>query len=235
MGVVAASLEIVDRLLTGENNLIFFDVGAGYEPDALYYEDTTGYFLQKFGDRIKKVYSFEPIHHSYLTEKYTNHDKVTVITKALAETSGKKTLYCPPSKGLVSLYNREVFGQLRDGGLKIKEIEIECTTVDEIVAKYNIPYIDYLKIDVEGAELDVLKGATKTLQEGRVIAGIFEFGGTFDDAKITVADVESFLDRFRYKFYCQVQSHVIFVKKDGLVEKTDNLSDEDFWNGVWDE
>jgi FkbM family methyltransferase len=235
MGVIAVSLEIIDRLLAGENNLIFFDVGAGYEPDAMYYEDTTGLFLQKFENRIKKVYSFEPIHHDYLEKEYKDHDRVTVIKKGVAEISETKTLYCPPSKGLVSLYDREVFGPLRNDGLKVKEMEIECITVDDVIAEYNIPHIDYLKIDVEGAEFDVLKGAARALQEGRIFTGIFEFGGTFDDAKITVDDVEEYLNGFGYGFLCSVSNHMIFAKKGGTKGRINNLSDEDFWNGVWNE
>jgi len=49
---------------------------------------------------------------------------------------------------------------------------VEVSTLDRILSNEGwVPgsYIDYLKIDVEGAELDVLRGATETLQRTRYI------------------------------------------------------------------
>lgn len=45
-----------------------------------------------------------------------------------------------------------------------KGIEVEGTTLDEITRKYNLKKIDLIKIDAEGAELEVLKGANETLK-----------------------------------------------------------------------
>lgn len=45
--------------------------------------------------------------------------------------------------------------------------EIECTTLDAVVAEEGIERVDVIKIDVEGAELGVLQGARKTLERDR--------------------------------------------------------------------
>ncbi len=39
-------------------------------------------------------------------------------------------------------------------------IEVKCTTLDDIVQEYDLDHIDFIKMDIEGAELDVLKGAS---------------------------------------------------------------------------
>ena len=39
-----------------------------------------------------------------------------------------------------------------------EEIEVECTTVKESLNKLSIKYLDFLKIDTQGAELEILKG-----------------------------------------------------------------------------
>jgi FkbM family methyltransferase len=43
--------------------------------------------------------------------------------------------------------------------------EVECTTLDSFVVKNNIERIDFIKLDVEGAEIDVLKGTVETIRK----------------------------------------------------------------------
>ena len=50
---------------------------------------------------------------------------------------------------------------LDDGSL----IQIKSIALDQWVKQYNLPHINYIKIDVEGMELNVLKGAINTLKE----------------------------------------------------------------------
>ncbi|KHK01308.1 hypothetical protein NY78_3290 [Desulfovibrio sp. TomC] len=75
-------------------------------------------------------------------------------------------------------------------------IEVACATLDAYCAEHGIHHIDYLKIDVEGAEAEVLAGAAGLLAAGAVDALQFEYGGTFADAGMTLAGVFAFL-RFR--------------------------------------
>jgi FkbM family methyltransferase len=46
----------------------------------------------------------------------------------------------------------------------LETLEIETVSLDEFVRDYNIPPIDFLKLDVEGSELDILQGAETILQ-----------------------------------------------------------------------
>lgn len=46
----------------------------------------------------------------------------------------------------------------------IRTIELETETLDSAVSQLGIPRVDYLKIDIEGAELEVLVGGAKTLE-----------------------------------------------------------------------
>ncbi len=46
-------------------------------------------------------------------------------------------------------------------------VELRTETIDALVARGDLPRVDFLKIDVEGADLGVLQGATQTLAEQR--------------------------------------------------------------------
>ena len=90
-----------------------------------------------------------------------------VISKGLWSTNCRKKLYVlgkrlgsssmyKPSKDKYDLYNFKK----KDFSLFdiTKEIDIDCTTVDESLHKLNIDHLDFLKIDTQGSELEILKG-----------------------------------------------------------------------------
>lgn len=87
----------------------------------------------------------------------------TLHPQALGETAGKFTLYQHDvSCGNASLRREGVMqGPSRDKPLasNIREIEVEVVTLDS----YLFTDVDFVKIDVQGAEWDVLKGATALL------------------------------------------------------------------------
>ena len=51
---------------------------------------------------------------------------------------------------------------------------VECTTVDELLARHGLARVDLLKVDVEGAEPEVFAGATKSLASGAIRTIVFE-------------------------------------------------------------
>ncbi|MCP5115235.1 MAG: FkbM family methyltransferase, partial [bacterium] len=62
-------------------------------------------------------------------------------------------------------------------------IEIPVTTIDQIVSDLRLPRVDLIKLDIEGAEREALKGATQTLREfrPRVLADTYQ---RRDDASV---------------------------------------------------
>jgi hypothetical protein len=58
--------------------------------------------------------------------------------------------------------------------------------------------IDLLKIDVEGHELSVLRGATKTMERGLIKVVQFEFGGCNLDTRTNLQDFFYFFKEFKF-------------------------------------
>ena len=77
--------------------------------------------------------------------------------------------------------------------------EVRALTIDAYCEREGIGSIDLLKVDVEGAELQVLRGAHRMLQERRVRRLLFEFGQTTFDMGNSPREIEGFLRGVGYR------------------------------------
>ncbi len=111
-----------------------------------------------------KVYAFEPAPATFALLQKTvviNHDEQVIETfqKAVGKENGKIIFFVSDgqadnSNSLVNYKNdRPMHG-----------IDVAVTTIDNFVQEKNIRKLDFIKIDVEGAEYDTLQGAAATLK-----------------------------------------------------------------------
>lgn len=104
------------------------------------------------------IISFEPEPELYrrLLENLAlnGSDNVHPFPLAMGSASGRAKLYpCSPNKGHTSL--------VRPNSVEPEAEEVEVGTLDEFIALHNVPGVRMVKIDVEGWELEVLKGARR--------------------------------------------------------------------------
>jgi hypothetical protein len=78
---------------------------------------------------------------------------------------------------------------------------VRTRTLDDYCDINDIEQIDYLKIDVEGHELDVLSGATKMIENKSIDRISFEFGGSNIDTRTYLRDYHNFFDKRGYDIY----------------------------------
>ena len=64
------------------------------------------------------------------------------------------------------------------GKTSVSFLEVEANTLDNILESKNIKEVNWIKIDVEGAELEVLKGASKTLASNKDTTFVIEIHGS---------------------------------------------------------
>ena len=62
--------------------------------------------------------------------------------------------------------NQAANSLIRDTGHALK-IRVPLTTIDKIVAELKLPRVDFIKMDIEGAEKPAIKGASNTIQRFR--------------------------------------------------------------------
>jgi hypothetical protein len=78
--------------------------------------------------------------------------------------------------------------------------KVGVTTVDQFCDENGVDRIQFLKIDTEGKEMEVLQGAARMIQEGRIDFIQFEFGDTFLHTPYHFIDVWNYLSD-RYVIY----------------------------------
>jgi FkbM family methyltransferase len=74
---------------------------------------------------------------------------------------------------------RTIFNTVMEDRVKSYDdfIEVESNTLDNILNENNVQRVNYVKIDVEGAELEVLKGTTNLLEANKSITLVIEIHG----------------------------------------------------------
>ena len=98
-----------------------------------------------------------------------------------------------PNEELIKLYNRFEVAYLKE------EIEINTITLDYFIEQNKIGDVDFIKIDVQGAELDVFKGGKKTLNNVLKIVTEVEFIPHYIDQPL-FGDVCSYLKKHNLMF-----------------------------------
>ena len=123
-----------------------------------------------------KVVAIEPhpLNYMILLKNITINKLKNVIpvNLALSDSKGVAKLYIS-RKSLGHTIKGKRIEVSREGfPTHINCIEVKTKTLDQVVDELGLSKVDFIKIDVEGAELDVLKGATKALEENNVFLAI---------------------------------------------------------------
>lgn len=157
---------------SGNNQPTIVDVGA----------NTKVYGIDHFPHA--EFWAFEPNPETFkLLKNNTPQSKlIHLIQNAVSSRSGTTRLYdfaddaklksTQPTATLASL-NRQIIENLH--GQKAKSYSVKSTTLDTFAKSNRINHIDLLKIDVEGYELEVLKGAKSLIKQDKIDRIQFEF------------------------------------------------------------
>jgi FkbM family methyltransferase len=115
--------------------------------------ETSFWFIS---EGAEKVYAFEPDPYSFSilsenVERNKSSNKIIPVQKILSNRIGSYSLYTIMGGGSAVL----------EGGNET----VEGVTLDSFVEKEGLNRLDFIKLDVEGAEMEVLEGAVETIKK----------------------------------------------------------------------
>ena len=149
-----------------------------------------------------KVIAFEPdSKNRRILIKNLNHEKiknVTIIPKGLW--SKNTTLILNQSQGLHSFLSGENKGD-KTGSEKVKVVKL-----DDELRRLNIKRVDFIKMDIEGAEIEAIKGSEKILRQYKPRLAIASYH--IVNNKTTSIFLEKYLTGLGYKVKSDFPKHL---------------------------
>jgi FkbM family methyltransferase len=142
-----------------------------------------------------KIIAFEPVKKTFenLTKNVEGKTNITLVNCGLFSSECTKEINLFNSNTHSSLYDSQgVNYSVND------KIAIQLITGDSYLEEQNINQVDFLKIDIEGAEYDALLGLEKALQKGAIKAIQFEYGYINLSSKNLLGDFYSLLESHNY-------------------------------------
>lgn len=174
--------------LAGVPRPVLFDVGAN---------------IGKYSKMLFKefpcsdIYAFEPNSNTFALLSQDLKGSVELVNAGLGSEEKVKQIYTysdSTTSSHASVY-KEVF-EVFHRAEGIISMDFTMTTLDKFCADREIKRIDFIKIDTEGNELDVLRGAARMLSEKRIGMIQFEFGECDVFSRVFLRDFYDILHDF---------------------------------------
>ena len=185
--------------LVGRDDVVF-DVGA--------HAGRFSAFVEKLLGPRGVIYAFEPVPDTYwmLRENLVLNrcTKVIAAQSAISDLEGSVTMNLfPPEFSSWNTMGKPVMKTPAGGRVSPREsVDVPSDTLDAFTEREGIERIDLLKVDVEGFETAVFRGAARLLSERRIGRICFEISADpLKGANATPRDVFAELERHGYGVY----------------------------------
>ncbi len=151
--------------------------------------------LLRHAPHIERGVAYEPGRRaaSMLRERLAGRPEILVVERALADRPAASARFFEmPDAGHTSSFSPPP----APGAIAT---DVEVTTLDIEAGRLGIERIDVLKVDAEGHDLAVLRGAERLLREGRVRFVQWEYGDSWIAGGATLAAALAFMSAFGYR------------------------------------
>ncbi|MBI3724487.1 FkbM family methyltransferase [bacterium] len=152
-----------------------------------------GIFSTRVSGVARRVLSYEPVpsHFEQLSRNTSRRANVTAVPKAVSGERGTLRIYRPLAESRSGAHS----SYLENQGLSPDAFdEAEAVTLDDVFSEHGISRCDLLKLDVEGAEYEILHAASdETLSKVRAIHGEYH-DVRADDPRTRIDAFRAFLE-----------------------------------------
>jgi len=195
--------QMVMRRFVAEGDIVF-DIGANLGVHTA--------LLSRLAGTRGRVFAFEPNPelHPTLAMTIEAMPNATLCRFALSDDDGQTTFFVPNDHAMGSLSDWTALAPMTELREKLalgkaRAISVQQKRIDDLVAGGILPQPDFIKCDVEGAELKVFRGAVKTVNRPDAPVILFEAGpesaGGFGLAMTDAAEFLASLPRPGYQFF----------------------------------
>lgn len=195
-------LKYIKKCYNKNSNIIILDVGANVGIYTL--------SLKKVFNDDATIHAIEPSKKTFLKliKNLKGITKVKCHNFGISNINTNILLYTNSDESaLASVYKRN----LDHFNIKMNmSEEVEMIKIDDFCIANKIKHIHFLKLDVEGHELNVLEGAKKMISSSKIDFIQFEFGGCNIDSK-TFFQQFYYLLNDKYKIYRIVKDGIYLI------------------------
>lgn len=151
---------MLERLFNDQNNGLYVDVGA-WDPHL--YSVTKHFYLKGWRGvnvepNVSRIRRFE-----------LDRPKDLNLNVAIANKNDNISFWTCQEDDALSTTAESTADELRRNGFSFSETKISARRLDEIFHEYNLTAVDFMKVDVEGAEAEVIRTAAFELYRPRVL------------------------------------------------------------------
>jgi FkbM family methyltransferase len=181
-GAIARPLAILRRLV-GRPDCVIFDVGA-----------SAGHSIERYLETFEQptIHSFEPQTPTFsvLYHRFGNHERIHLNNVALSDQAGVASLHCNSygeTASLLALAPDSWWAKAQNLDDQGATMTVALDTIDRYCAAHGIATIDLLKLDIQGAEPECLRGAqamlaaqgVRVIQVEIILTDLYERRGSF--------------------------------------------------------
>jgi FkbM family methyltransferase len=194
---------IVEKLLNGLTNGVFVEVGAN---DGVTFSNT--YYMEK--NLGWTGVAVEPLPRAF--RELSANRKCNVLNGCVSDFNGDVQFlalegYTEMLSGIANKYDGQhlerIERELKVHGGEKTSITVPCFTLEKIVADYKLAKVDYLSIDTEGGELEIIE----SLKNGKVNVSVISVENNYSGWRIFNS-----VRRLGYKLVAEVGSDEIYQK-----------------------
>ena len=211
--------DIIDNNFTPKESDVVIDIGAHIGPYTLMTSRRVG-----LNGKVVAIEAdpenFDILNRNIQLNKLTN---VVALNYAAYSKEGKIKLYLV-SKGEESSYTKYNTVMTDRANSEKKFVEVKANTLDYLVQLSGIKHedVNWIKIDVEGAEYDVLKGAKDILSKSKNISLLIEVHNLSTANTTLYEPIKELLDSYNFKIECEKiastgERHIVARKQTTII------------------